>query len=115
MIPSILKNLRQKQKFSKLNFCFLSFDRYYAKADNEIYTGSALVEVFCPSCHVGYSIPTSKVPSKPRMLMCRSCNYAWRQPFQAKSIKNTVKRPSYSNTVLKILREEAAIEAKLRD
>ena len=85
------------------------------------------MEVFCPSCHVGYRIPTNKIPITHRMLMCRSCNYAWRQPFQARRnknspqttnvspFKNTAIRPSYSNTVLKILREEAAFEAKLRD
>lgn len=88
---------------------------------------SALVEVFCPSCHIGYRIPTNKIPRRHRVLMCRSCNYAWRQPFQTppsknlpqatnvSPFKNTAKRPSYSNTVLKILREEAAFEAKLRD
>ena len=85
------------------------------------------MEVFCPNCNVGYRIPTYKVPTKPRMLMCRSCNHAWRQPFRVQInanlrqaanvvlLKNSVKRPSYSTTVLKILREEAAIEAKLRD
>lgn len=85
------------------------------------------MEVFCPSCRVGYRIPTDKVPRKPRMLMCRSCNHAWRQPFLARLnkdmtrapdvllLKNTVKRPSYSKAVLTILREEAALEAKLRD
>jgi predicted Zn finger-like uncharacterized protein len=85
------------------------------------------VEVFCPSCRVGYRIPTDKVPRKPRMLMCRNCNHAWRQPFQAHQdeditrapnvllLKNKAKRPSYSNTVLTILREEAALEAKLKN
>ena len=84
------------------------------------------MKVFCPSCDIGYRIPSDKVPSKARMLMCRSCNHAWRQPFQALKeedatqapnvllLKNTIRRPLYSNTVLKILREEAALEAKLR-
>ena len=85
------------------------------------------MEVFCPICRIGYRIPSEKVPKKPRILLCRSCNHAWRQTFHIKqyntatqtlntySSKNTVKRPSYSKTVLKILREEAALEAKQRD
>ena len=85
------------------------------------------MEVFCPSCLTGYRIPTDKVPNKPRILVCRSCNHAWKQTFQTRLdqnttqapnaiiLKNTVRRPSYSKTVLKILREEAALEEKLRD
>ena len=85
------------------------------------------MEVFCPSCRIGYRIPRDKVPNKPRILVCRSCNHAWQQTFQTRLdqnttqapnailLKNRVRRPSYSKTVLKILREEAALEAKLRD
>ena len=81
------------------------------------------MEVFCPSCRIGYRIPRDKVPNKPRILVCRSCNHAFqarldRNTTQAPNailLKNRVRRPSYSKTVLKILREEAALEAKLRD
>ena len=87
---------------------------------------NAAVEIFCPSCRIGYRIPSEKVPNKSRILLCRSCNHAWRQTFNtirgddikqtpnAHSLKTTLRRPSYSKTVLKILREEAALEAKLR-
>ena len=84
------------------------------------------MEIFCPTCREGYRIPTARVPKTSRMVMCNSCGTAWKQFFNKKpnlvgrdkaqkaSEVTTVRRPSYSKTVLKILREEAALEAKLR-
>ena len=84
------------------------------------------MEIFCPSCREGYCIPTALVPRAARMVVCNSCGTAWKQFFngEPKSIGRaratkafeiaSVKRPTYSKVVLKILREEAALEAKLR-
>ena len=84
------------------------------------------MEIFCPTCREGYRIPTARVPKTSRMVMCNSCGTAWKQFFNKKpkllgrdnvqkaSEVTTVRRPSYSKTVLKILRQEAALEAKLR-
>ena len=84
------------------------------------------MEIFCPTCREGYRIPTARVPKTSRMVICNSCGTAWKQFFNEKpklSDRDTtqkvsdvasVRRPSYSKAVLKILREEAALEAKLR-
>ena len=110
-----------------MSFFFHFICRYIDTKVQKMLKRNATVEVFCPSCRTGYRIPNEKVPKKPRILMCRNCNHAWRQTFDTEqgnktkqtlntySSKNTVKRPSYSKTVLKILREEAALEAKQRD
>ena len=84
------------------------------------------MEIFCPTCREGYRIPTSRVPKKSCMVMCNSCGTAWKQFFDKKpkllghdaaqkaSELASVRRPRHSKAVLKILREEAALEAKLR-
>ena len=84
------------------------------------------MEIFCPTCREGYRIPTARVPKTSRMVMCNSCGTAWKQFFDKKpkllsrdapqktSEVASLRRPSYSKAVLKILREEAALEAKLR-
>ena len=84
------------------------------------------MEIFCPTCCEGYRIPTARVPKTSRMVVCNSCGTAWKQFFDGKpelldrdtaqKVPDlvTVRRPSYSKAVLKILREEAALEAKLR-
>ena len=84
------------------------------------------MEIFCPTCREGYRIPTARVPKTSRMVMCNSCGTAWKQFFdrpprllgrdtapKAPEVAS-VRRHSYSKAVLKILREEAALEAKLR-
>ena len=86
------------------------------------------MEVFCPECPQGYRIPVDRTPTKPRMVMCRSCGATWRQNFSQaasppsalistkdQSNLQSVKRPVYPNSVLTVLREEAALEAKLRN
>ena len=89
------------------------------------------MKVFCPNCGTGYLVPQNKVPQKPRMLICRDCNSSWKHNFEfhAKSNNNNMsssdfskpdlsslrKRPSYPDAVLTILREEAELEAKLRN
>ena len=84
------------------------------------------MEIFCPTCREGYRIPTARVPKTSRMVMCNSCGTAWKQFFDKKpklvrrdaeektSEVASIRRPSYSKAVLKILHEEAALEAKLR-
>ena len=84
------------------------------------------MEIFCPTCREGYRIPAARVPKTSRMVMCNSCGTAWKQFFEKKpkllvrdnaqkaSEVASVQRPSYSKAVLEILREEAALEAKLR-
>ena len=84
------------------------------------------MEIFCPICREGYRIPTARVPKTSRILMCNSCGTAWKQFFDKNSTllgrnialnaskAGFVRRPSYSKAVLNILREEAALEAKLR-
>ncbi len=84
------------------------------------------MEIFCPTCREGYRIPTAHVPKTARMVVCNSCGTAWKQFFdkQPKPVSRmseskvfeimSVRRPTYSKVVLKILREEAALEAKLR-
>ena len=84
------------------------------------------MEIFCPTCSEGYRIPTAHVPKTTRMVICNSCGKAWKQFFGKKpellghdtaqkvSEVASLRRPSYSKAVLKILREEAALEAKLR-
>ena len=84
------------------------------------------MEIFCPTCGEGYRIPTARVPKTSRIVMCNSCGTAWKQFFDKKpklvdrdsaqkvSDVAAVRRPSYSKAVLKILREEAALDAKLR-
>ena len=85
------------------------------------------MEVLCPSCSTGYRIPPEKVPSRPRMLMCKSCGTAWRQGFPARAhsldgqpskvvipFDKPARRPQYAQGVLAILREEAALEQRLR-
>ncbi len=85
------------------------------------------MEIFCPICREGYRIPTASVPKTARMVVCNSCGTAWKQFFDeqpkpvishksaAKDLEITsVRRPTYSKAILKILREEAALEKKLR-
>ena len=84
------------------------------------------MEVFCPCCSMGYRIPTHKLPKRSRILMCKSCGTAWRQHFPPRTqsphtrVHQTVEtlisspRPKYSQGVLDILREEAALEVSLR-
>ena len=84
------------------------------------------MQIFCPTCREGYRIPVERVPKTARMVVCNSCGMAWKQFFdqQPKPVGRTsapkafeissLKRPTYSKVVLKILHEEAALEAKLR-
>ena len=89
------------------------------------------MKVFCPTCGTGYLLPENRVPKKPRLLICPNCNSSWKHDFQfnlksqhnVRSSSNFNKsnqsnlgnRPNYSESVLKILREEAQLEAKLRN
>ena len=84
------------------------------------------MEIFCPTCREGYRIPTARVPKAARMVVCNSCGTAWKQFFDEtpklesrniapKSLEiASLRRPTYSKVVLQILREEAALETKLR-
>ena len=84
------------------------------------------MEIFCPTCLEGYRIPSMRVPKTSRMVMCKSCGTAWKQFFgselnfiasaldQPVETQRQVRRPIYSKAVLQVLREEAALEAKLR-
>ena len=84
------------------------------------------MEIFCPICREGYRIPTARVPKTARTVVCNSCGTAWKQFFDEqpklvsrnsapKSLEiESARRPTYSKVILKILREEAALEKKLR-
>ena len=82
--------------------------------------GAFVMEIYCPTCREGYRIPTAPVPKTSRMVVCNSCGTAWKQFFDKKpklldrdsaqkvSDVAAVRRPSYSQAGLKILREEVA-------
>ena len=85
------------------------------------------MEVFCPKCAEHYRIPRNRIPKKPLILVCNTCGNTWRQKFptqdftfgllsESSSIDpRGVKKPEYSEEVLRILREEAELEKKLRE
>lgn len=85
------------------------------------------MHLLCPKCGSGYRIPKDKIPSKNRVVMCSNCNHMWKQNFVTASRNYSIKdqsapvparpprtRRTYKANVLSVLREEAAIETKLR-
>ena len=84
----------------------------------------------CPCCGTDYSVPIAKMPLGYYRVVCSHCNYKWRkaigvktnfpkQRFDQKKGRNQglpsgAVKPVYRQEVLAILREEAAVETRLR-
>ena len=119
-----LKKLRFAH-FAPLSFCIVQ--PLMKKRGQDLKAAGAIpMDIFCPTCREGYRIPSMRVPKTSRMVMCNSCGTAWKQFFGAEpnfmaptldqpvEKQREVRRPIYSKAVLQVLREEAALEAKLR-
>ena len=84
----------------------------------------------CPCCVTGYAVPTDEIPRGYFKVVCSHCSYKWRKAIGIKTkfyrhrvdlgqeqnhpkIPAAVK-PVHRPEVLAILREEAAVETRLR-
>ncbi|XAT62100.1 hypothetical protein GN278_15795 [Rhodobacteraceae bacterium Araon29] len=84
----------------------------------------------CPCCGTDYSVPIVNMPRGYYKVVCSHCSYKWRkaigvktnfpkQRFDQKKGRNQglpsgAVKPVYRQEVLAILRDEAAVETRLR-
>ena len=84
----------------------------------------------CPCCGTDYAVPNGKVPRGYYKVVCSHCEYKWRKSIGINTnlnrqrtdlekdinpgLTSSIVRSTYRPEVLAILREEAAVETRLR-
>ena len=84
----------------------------------------------CPCCKTDYVVPNGRVPRGYYKVVCSHCGYKWRKSIgidtnftrQRTDLEKDIKsgrtsskdKPAYRPEVLAVLREEAAVETRLR-
>ena len=84
----------------------------------------------CPCCKTDYVVPAGEMPRGYCKVVCSHCGYKWRRAIgvttdllrqaigQGQDLKpdktSSLLKPEYRPEVLAILREEAAVETRLR-